>query len=143
MLLTQKIRVYLTKEQEKVLWNLSAQCRRLYNLGLAERREAYVKGEKISYQIQQNELILTKQAYPEFRMVYIDTLPTKVRSFLADFSCKVLQMALNQLDGDYKSFFALRRNGDSAAICLLTSRAEDTLPLWFIIKAASSLSGDA
>lgn len=100
MQLAKKIRIYPTREQEKVLWDLSAQCRRLYNLGLAERRLAYLKGEKINYQIQQNELILTKQVYPEFRMVY----------------SKVLQMTLNQLDSDYRSFFALRRNGDETAM---------------------------
>jgi putative transposase len=94
--LTQKIRIYPTASQEIVLWSLSNQCRRLYNLELAERIEAYGKGEKINYQIQQNELILIKQANPEFKMVY----------------SKVLQMMLNQLDADYRSFFALRRNGD-------------------------------
>lgn len=95
MRLTRKIRIYPSLEQEKVLWDLSAQCRRLYNLGLAERKDVYLKGKKINYQVQQNELILTKQVYPEFRMVY----------------SKVLQMTLNQLDSDYRSFFALRRNG--------------------------------
>jgi putative transposase len=65
---------------------LSNQCRQLYNLELGERIEAYGKGEKINYQIQQNELILIKQANPEFKMVY----------------SKVLQMMLNQLDADYR-----------------------------------------
>jgi putative transposase len=100
MQLTQKISIYPTLEQEKVLWDLSNQCRRLYNIALAERHEAYGKGQKITYQIQQNELIFTKQAYPEFGMVY----------------SKVLQMTLKQLDSDYQSFFALRRNGDLKAM---------------------------
>jgi putative transposase len=100
MQLTQKIRVYPTSDQQKLLWDLSDQCRRLYNLGLSERREAYANGKKTSYRVQQNELVLTKQAYPEFRAVY----------------SKVLQMTLNQLDGDYRSFFALRRNGDETAM---------------------------
>jgi putative transposase len=99
MQLTQKIQIYPTAEQEKVLWRLSDQCRRLYNLGLAERIEAYRKGEKINYRVQQNELVLTKQVYPELSMVY----------------SKVLQMMLNHLDSDYRSFFALRRNGDLTA----------------------------
>ena len=99
MRLTQKLRIYPTAVQEKVLWSLSDQCRRLYNLGLAERLEAYRKGEKINYRIQQNELVLLKQEYPEFNIVY----------------SKVLQMTLNQLDSDYRSFFALRRNGDLTA----------------------------
>jgi putative transposase len=100
MQLTQKIRIYPSPEQEKVLWVLSEKCRLIYNFALAERKAAYLKGEKINYQIQQNALVLTKKAYPEYGVVY----------------SKVLQMALNQLDSDYRSFFALRRNGDVAAM---------------------------
>ena len=66
MQLTQKIRIYPSPQQEKVLWALSNQCRRLYNIALAERKDAYLKGEKITYQVQQNELILLKKQYPEF-----------------------------------------------------------------------------
>jgi len=99
MWLTKKIRIYPTAAQEKVLWSLSDQCRHLYNFGLAERMEVYRKGQKINYQIQQNELVLLKEKYSEFKMVY----------------SKVLQMTLNQLDSDYRSFFALRRNGNSTA----------------------------
>ena len=99
MQLTQKIRIYPSPEQEKVLWALSNQCRRLYNIALAERKDAYLKGERINYQVQQNELVLLKKQYPEFCMVY----------------SKVLQMTLNTLDSDYRSFFALRRNGDVLA----------------------------
>jgi putative transposase len=99
MQLTRKIRVYPTIEQEKVLWALSEKCRLIYNFALAERKEAYLKGEKINYRIQQNGLVLTKKTYPEYSIVY----------------SKVLQMTLNQLDSDYCSFFALRRNGDSTA----------------------------
>ena len=50
MQLTQKIRIYPSPEQEKVLWALSNQCRLIYNFALAERKEAYLKGEKINYQ---------------------------------------------------------------------------------------------
>ena len=99
MQLTQKIRVYPSPQQEKVFRVLSNQCRRLYNIALAERKDAYLKGEKITYQIQQNERVLLKKQYPEFGMVY----------------SKVLQMTLNTLDSDYRSFFALRRNGDVLA----------------------------
>jgi putative transposase len=100
MQLTQKIRIYPSKEQEKVLWALSEKCRFIYNFALAERKEAYLKGEKINYRIQQNGLVLTKKVYPEYGVVY----------------SKVLQMTLNQLDSDYRSFFALRRNGDVTAM---------------------------
>ncbi len=100
MQLTQKVRICPTAEQEKVLWALSEKCRLIYNFALAERKEAYLKGEKINYRIQQNGLVLTKKVYPEYGVVY----------------SKVLQMALNQLDSDYRSFFALRRNGDVTAM---------------------------
>lgn len=99
MQLTQKIQIYPTPEQKKVLWDLSNSCRKLYNIALAERIEAYSKGEKVSYLTQQNALVLIKKEYSEFSMVY----------------SKVLQMTLRQLDGDYHSFFALRRNGDLKA----------------------------
>jgi putative transposase len=49
MQLTQKIQIYPSPEQEKVLWDLSNSCRRLYNLALAERKEAYSKVVKVSY----------------------------------------------------------------------------------------------
>ncbi len=97
MQLTQKIRIYPSLQQEKVLWDLSEKCRLIYNFALADRKEAYLKGEKINYRIQQNALVLTKKTYPEYGIIY----------------SKVLQMTLNQLDSDYRSFFALRRNGDA------------------------------
>lgn len=100
MQLTQKIRIQPTLEQETVLWDLAEKCRLIYNFALAERKEAYLKGEKINYQIQQNGLVLTKKTYPEYGVVY----------------SKVLQMTLNQLDSDYRSFFALRRKSDENAM---------------------------
>jgi putative transposase len=99
MQLTQKIKIHPTKEQETILWVLSEKCRLIYNFGLAERKEAYKKHEKINYCIQQNGLTLTKKAYPEYGIVY----------------SKVLQMTLRQLDADYRSFLALKRNGDKTA----------------------------
>jgi len=68
-------------------------------LALAERKEAYSKGVKVSYLTQQNALVLVKKEYLDLNAVY----------------SKVLQIVLRQLDGDYKSFFALRRNGDLKA----------------------------
>jgi putative transposase len=99
MQLTQKIQIYPSPAQEKVLWDLSENCRLIYNFALKERQEAYLKGEKITYRIQQNGLVLTKKTYPQYGIVY----------------SKVLQMTLNMLDSDYRSFFALRRNGDLTA----------------------------
>jgi putative transposase len=49
----------------------------------------------VNYRKQQNDLPEVKRKYPEYSWVY----------------SKVLQMALLQLDADYKSFFALWKNG--------------------------------
>jgi putative transposase len=96
MQLTQKIRIFPTEEQKEVLWNLSEKCRLIYNFALAERINAWENGIKgIGYTKQQNDLPEIKEKYPEYRWVY----------------SRVLQMILKTLAADYKSFFALRKNG--------------------------------
>ena len=96
MQLTQKIRIFPTSEQEETLWKLSEKCRLIYNFALAERREAWENGVKgITYTKQQNDLPKIKEQYPEYKWVY----------------SKVLQHVLRTLNANYKSFFALRRNG--------------------------------
>lgn len=99
MQLTQKIRIFPASEQEKVLWKLSERCRLLYNFALAERVDAWKQGKRVGYRKQQNDLPEIKRRYPEYGWVY----------------SKVLQMALRQLDADYKSFFSLRKNGHKDA----------------------------
>lgn len=100
MQLTQKIRIFPTPEQEEILWKLSEKCRLIYNFALAERRECWEKtGKSVTYTEQQNNLPKIKEEHPAYRWVY----------------SKVLQMVLRQLDADYKSFFALRKNGDKNA----------------------------
>jgi putative transposase len=114
MQLTQKIRIFPTSEQTSVLWLLSELCRLIYNFALAERIEAWRrnnlysylqvfpwgKQEWIGYIKQQNELPKIKKKYPRYKSV----------------NSKVLQMVLRTLDADFKSFFALRRNGDDSAM---------------------------
>lgn len=95
MQLTTKIKIEPTQDQIDVLWKLSERCRLIYNFALAERREVYKNNGKISYTKQQNDLPLLKTKYPEYKWVY----------------SKVMQMTLKKLDADYKSFFALKRNG--------------------------------
>ncbi len=96
MQLTQQIRIFPTLEQEEVLWVLSEKCRLIYNFALAERRDAYKNGVKgVTYRKQQNDLPIIKEQYPEYKWVY----------------SKVLQCVLRTLNADYKSFFALRKNG--------------------------------
>jgi len=99
--LTQKIRIFPTNKQEEVLWKLSERCRLIYNFALAERKEAWKKGIKgINYRKQQNDLPQLKEKYPEYNWVY----------------SKVLQSVLRDLAANYKSFFALRRNGHKDAL---------------------------
>src|SRR4030066_989399 len=113
MQLTEKVRIYPTMEQEEVLWHLSEQCRLIYNFALSERRRQWElnnllfefqvfpwgKPEWIGYTKQQDDLPEIKEKYPRYTCVY----------------SKVLQMTLRTLDADYKSFLALRANGDRDA----------------------------
>jgi putative transposase len=96
-----------TSEQISVLWELSEQCRRLYNWALYERIMKWQEEQSKpptarkyrTYLEQQNALPQLKDRVPELRWVY----------------SKVLQMVLRTLDADYKSFFSLWRNGDPNA----------------------------
>ncbi len=100
MQLTQKIRIFPSKEQEEIIQDLSEKCRLIYNIALSERIEAWKKNRKtVNYLKQKNDLPKIKKKYPKYSWVY----------------SKVLQIVLRRLDGDYKSFFALRKNGDKKA----------------------------
>jgi putative transposase len=100
MHLTAKVKIYPTEEQLKVLWELSDRCCSLYNLALADRKDAWKNDRKSTkYVDQQNKLPEFKKNNPEYKVVY----------------SKVLQGILKKLDANYKSFFALRKNGDTNA----------------------------
>jgi len=107
MILTQKVRIYSTPHQQKVLWDLSEKCRLIYNFALGDRIKNWEDNrdkpkderEYLTYQDQQDMLPELKKKYPEYKWVY----------------SKVLQMTLNKLDANYKSFFVLWRNGDTSA----------------------------
>jgi len=79
----------------------------MYNFALSERiinwkeQKEKPRNERkyITYTQQQNSLPKIKREYPEYKWVY----------------SKVLQMVLRNLDGNYKSFFALWKNGDKKA----------------------------
>lgn len=97
MHLVKKFKIYPTKEQLEVLWTLSENCRLIYNFALTERKETFEKmGKFVGYTKQQNDLPEIKKQYPRYQQVH----------------SKTLQMALRTLDADYRSFFALRKNGD-------------------------------
>jgi putative transposase len=107
VILTYKTQIVPTPEQDSVLWELSEQCRRLYNWALHERITRWQEEQSkpqtackyLTYLEQQNTLPQLKERVPELRWVY----------------SKVLQMVLRTLDADYKSFFSLWRNGDPKA----------------------------
>jgi putative transposase len=100
MHLTAKVKIYPTEDQLKVLWELSDKCCSLYNLALAERKDAWKNDKKsIKYIDQQNKLPEFKKNNSDYKAVY----------------SKTLQGILKKLDANYKSFFALRKNGDSKA----------------------------
>jgi putative transposase len=100
-----KVKIHPTPDQEHVLWHLSNQCRLLYNFALAERTQNYqdnqTRSEKqyISYVTQANALPELKKKYPNYKSVY----------------SKVLQTTLKTLDSNFRSFFSLRKNGDTNA----------------------------
>jgi len=78
VILTYKTRITPTLEQVSVLWELSEQCRRLYNWALNERitrwQEEHSKPPKtrkyLTYLEQQNTLPQLKDRVPELRWVY-------------------------------------------------------------------------
>jgi len=98
--ISQKIRIFPNSEQEEVLWKLSEKCRLLYNFALEERLSAWKNGVKgINYYKQQNDLPELKEKFSEYKWVY----------------SKVLQYVLRILDANYKSFFALWKQGNKKA----------------------------
>ncbi len=100
VLLTRKFTINPTKKQQKILWELAEACRLLYNHALAERQFLYDSyGYSVTYIDQQNALPLLKKLFPRYKQVY----------------SKVLQMTLKKLDGAYRAFFGLQKNGDQTA----------------------------
>src|SRR5665648_1141748 len=100
MKLTKKINIDPTEEQVSVLWELSDKCRFIYNLALADKKNAWHNEQRsVGYIEQQNKLPEFKKNNPEYKVVY----------------SKVIQGVLKKLDANYKSFFALRKNGDLKA----------------------------
>lgn len=100
MQLAKKIRIYPTKEQVDVLWELSDKCRIVYNFALADRKDTWTSERRsVKYAEQQNKLPDFKKRNPEYNVVY----------------SKTLQGILKKLDGSYKSFFGHHKNEDKKA----------------------------
>ncbi len=97
MQLTERVKIHPDDDQIGVLWSMSDLCRLVYNFALTERKDAWkTEHRSVKYIEQQNQLPELKKKYPQYNKVY----------------SKVLQAALKKLDANYKSFFALRKNGD-------------------------------
>ncbi|MHA1185331.1 MAG: RNA-guided endonuclease InsQ/TnpB family protein [Candidatus Heimdallarchaeota archaeon] len=107
LLLTAKVKIRPTKEQKEVLWILAENCRLIHYFANKERKEWWDKNEhlpkrerdkesKPTYNKQSKQLPKLKEQYPRYRQNY----------------SKTLQDILKQLEADYKSFYALRDNGD-------------------------------
>jgi len=105
MHLATKVKIRVTPDQADVLWHLSEKCRLLYNFALAERNQNYQENKDradkqyVGYIQQANALPELKKRFPEYKWVY----------------SKVLQTTLKSLDDNFRSFFALRKNGDEEA----------------------------
>ncbi len=82
MLLAQKICIFPSNDQQKVLWGLSEKCRLLYNFSLQNRKlnwiQEQVKPKKerkyITYNEQSATLSLLKQKYPQYKWEYSKVL---------------------------------------------------------------------
>ncbi|MBN1327883.1 MAG: transposase [Candidatus Heimdallarchaeota archaeon] len=107
-ILTVKLQINPTKEQQKVLWGLAENCRLIYNFALKERLDWWERNkdkvmnereEFIAYNKQQNDLPKLKEQFPRYKQNY----------------SKTLQMTLKEVDSNYKSFFTLKGNGESTA----------------------------
>ncbi len=108
--LTAKVKIEVTKEQEEILWILAENCRLIHCFANKERKEWWEKNKhlpkkkrdkesKPTYNKQSKQLPKIKQLYIRYKQNY----------------SKTLQDTLKQLKAEYKSFFALRDNGDMAA----------------------------
>ncbi|HMA34799.1 MAG TPA: helix-turn-helix domain-containing protein, partial [Chloroflexia bacterium] len=87
---TFKYRLSLNRAQEAALLETLARCRELYNAALQERREAYrLSGKSLTFAHQSAELPAVKEARPEYRGVFSQTL----------------QDVLHRLDRAYQAFF--------------------------------------
>jgi putative transposase len=75
VIITKKIGIYPSYEQEALLLDLSEKCRLIYNFALAERIKYWEENrdkpkeerEYITYYTQQNALPAIKEKYPEYK----------------------------------------------------------------------------
>ena len=107
--LAQRIRIYPTEEQERVLLDLCEQCRLLYNFTLIKKRRIWEAIKDLPSKERtkkdpsvwdwNDSLPKLKKHYPDYKMVH----------------SKVLQNIMARIDGEYKSFFGKWGAGDKTA----------------------------
>jgi len=110
LLLTTKVKIHPTKEQEKILWILAENCRLTYNFALTERKEWWEKNEHLPKKKRDKE---SKPTYNK-QSAQLPKIKEKHSRYKQNHS-KTIQGTLKQLDSDYKSFHALKDNGDEEA----------------------------
>jgi putative transposase len=94
---THKYRLYLTREQERVLDSVLWRCRTLYHVALEERQTAWERsGVSVNYSHQADELPGLKAACPEYGEVH----------------SQVLQDVLLRLDRAFQAFFRRLKSGE-------------------------------
>ncbi len=95
MIKTYQYRLYPNKKLTKILNDQIELCRRLYNAGLTERKEAYrLSQTSLTYNLQQNELPAVKSDNPEYN----------------DIHSQVSQDALKHLDKAFKNYYNRVKN---------------------------------
>lgn len=90
MIKSYKIRIYPTKQQEKLIWKHIGCCRFIYNYFLAENIKNYEAGNKYS---------------GHFGMIRELTDIKKDKDFLSEVSNSSLQIVLGDLNDAYQNFF--------------------------------------
>ena len=108
--LTTKVKIQPIKEQEQVLWALAENCRLIYCFANKERKDWWEQNKSLPKKQQDKA---SKPTYNK-QSAQLPGLKQRYSRYLQNYA-KTLQDTLKQLDADYRSFHALRRNGDKTA----------------------------
>ena len=95
MIKSYKIRIYPTKEQEKLIWQHIGACRFIYNYFLAWEQKQYEAGEKYCGKFGFNYELTNLKQQEEYKWLY-------------DVSNASLQLTLSDLNDAYQNFFKKR-----------------------------------
>jgi putative transposase len=99
MFLKANVKIHPSEEQKEVLWSMSDQCRYFYNLALADRNESWKIQKSVNCIEQLSKILELIKNKPKLKRVEYN----------------VLKSILKRVDNDYRSFLALRENGDKNA----------------------------